>query len=78
MKFKISKSQWTEMGKKAGWIKCSKIVGPNVCPGCELLVDNKLPSVVIEGQKWHKVCFNEEQRIQKSQAEQDRDYDTQV
>ena len=25
MKFKISKSQWTEMGKKAGWIKKSNL-----------------------------------------------------
>ena len=78
MKFKISKSRWTEMGKKAGWIKQAKILDPNVCPGCELLMDNKLPTVIVDGQKWHKVCLDEERRIQGRQAEWDKDHDPQV
>jgi len=78
MKFKFSKSQWTEIGKKAGWMKCSKILDPNVCPGCELLMDNKLPTVIVDGEKWHKICFDAEQRGQVQQAEWDRDHDPQV
>jgi len=46
MQFKLSKSQWEEMGKKAGWIKnvASEEIYPKECPAChgEKLVHNRI------------------------------------
>lgn len=77
MKITLSKSQWEFIGQKTGWIKKAKIEDPNVCPGCENWVEDDDQQISKDNQKWHSICWEEEQRIQERQAEQDRDYDPQ-
>lgn len=34
MKIKLSKSQWNDIGKKAGWLKTAQNEYPKKCPKC--------------------------------------------
>lgn len=74
----MSKNQWEGIGKKAGWLRQSKLFDNNTCPGCENAIGLDEKNIVsVRGERWHKICYKEEQRIQRLQGDQDRDYDPQ-
>lgn len=71
-KFKlIGKTTYQELRDAAKW-------EDKVCPGCELFVEDDDESVIVDEEKWHKICFDAEQRGQLLQAEWDREHDPQV